>query len=68
MEEQPNEEVHKVRSGGVPSTGASVLKELRCVPPSWHVDVFSDSEAPVMFILLPTISGTRLAPNNRKSY
>ena len=63
--EQPDEEVHRVRSGGVPSVGASVPKELGCGPPSWHVVVVTDSEAPMKVILLLTIPGMRLAPNNR---
>ena len=33
---QPDEEMHKVRSGRVPSVGASVPVELGCVLPSWQ--------------------------------
>lgn len=33
--EQPVEEIHRVRSGRVPGTGASVPKELGGVSPPW---------------------------------
>lgn len=44
-----------------------LLSQRKCsVPSSCRVDMFIDQEAPVKFILLPTISAMRLAPNNRK--
>ena len=40
-DEQPDEEIRKVRSGRVLSTGTSVLMELGCITlPVW--DVFTD--------------------------
>ena len=35
-DEQPDEEIHRVNSGRVPGTGASVLVELGCVKPLAH--------------------------------
>ena len=42
--EQPDEEIHRARSGRVPSTGASVLVELGMLP-SLRTDVFINLEA-----------------------
>ena len=42
--EQLDEEVQRVSPARVSSTGASVPVELGS-PPSWHVDVFTNSEA-----------------------
>ena len=30
-DEQPDKEIHRARSGGIPSTGASVPVELGCI-------------------------------------
>ena len=45
MDEQPDEEIHRVRSGRVPTVAASVPMELGCtallaqgyVPPTWKL-------------------------------
>lgn len=42
--EQPDEEVHKVRSGRVPNAGASV-QGAGGVPSIWYFDMFINLEA-----------------------
>ena len=44
VDEQPDEEIHRVRSGRDPSTGASVPMELGCVT-LLNGDVFTNLEA-----------------------
>ena len=45
IREQPDEEVHTARSRRVLSIGVSVPMELDA-PPSQHMDMFANSEAP----------------------
>lgn len=44
IDEQAFEEVYRINSGRVPSIGASVLKSWK-MPPSGHVDMFTNLEA-----------------------
>ena len=48
-DEQPDEEIHRMKSWRVLSSGASVPMELKCTtlgtPLSWRVDIFSNLEA-----------------------
>jgi len=44
-DEEPGEEIHRARSGKVPSAGASVPTELGCVT-LWDADAFTSLEAP----------------------
>lgn len=39
-DDQPDEEIHRVRPGRVPGSRASVPVELG-TPPPWHVDMFT---------------------------
>ena len=41
INEQPDEEVHRVRSNRIPRVGASVFVECTTL---WHVDVFTNPE------------------------
>ena len=38
INEQPDQQIHRVRSGRVPGIGASVPVELWGMSPSWHLD------------------------------
>lgn len=44
-DEQPDKEIHRMRSGWVPSAGASVPMGLGCVHPPLYTDVFTNLEA-----------------------
>ena len=44
-DEQPDEEIHRARSGRVLSTGDSVLLELEVCHPAQYIDVFTNLEA-----------------------